>query len=436
MDRLPRILPILFFAALVAFLGALLHLIVLRYESPSAYPPYSSMRSDPLGCRVLCESLQSVAGLRVGRHTDRFTKLADGRDTTLFLIGAPVSRDPLSEVEAVERFVSEGGRLVIAFHATKPPRHAAAPAVKRREPENDNGEKDKASEGDKEAETPDPGDTKHGEEESEEKPGRSPLVSIDDRWGFKSAYEELPKEKREKVGHAMATVVEGRTGLPATLPWYGALYFKDPVEAWRPLYSYEGRTLAMERDWGRGAIVLLSDSYLLSNEAMRKDRHADLLTWLAGTSSSVIFDEAHLGIIERRTILEVAADHGLMAALGVLLVAAALFIWRYSTSLVPRREASLEEETEAAARQRDHHAGLVNLLRRAVPESELISVCLAEWLRSYPQEDPATVSRRDSLLGAFTPGKRTPVNDYRALCEALHQSRHRHGHKAQEENKS
>ena len=44
--------------------------------------------------------------------------------------------------------------------------------------------------------------------------------------------------------------------------------------------------------------MLSSDSYFLSNEAIRKERHADLLAWLVGLNARVLFDETHLGVSE------------------------------------------------------------------------------------------------------------------------------------------
>jgi hypothetical protein len=57
--------------------------------------------------------------------------------------------------------------------------------------------------------------------------------------------------------------------------------------------------VVVERQVGRGTIVMASDSYFLSNEALQRDRHADLLAWLVGSGTQVVFDEAHLGIVEK-----------------------------------------------------------------------------------------------------------------------------------------
>ncbi len=45
------------------FVTGLIQLILLRFESGDVYPPYSSLRADPLGCKALYESLGRVADL-------------------------------------------------------------------------------------------------------------------------------------------------------------------------------------------------------------------------------------------------------------------------------------------------------------------------------------------------------------------------------------
>ena len=47
---------------LAAFLFGLLHLFNLRFAAGDVYPPYSSLRSDPVGCRIYYESLKVDVG--------------------------------------------------------------------------------------------------------------------------------------------------------------------------------------------------------------------------------------------------------------------------------------------------------------------------------------------------------------------------------------
>ena len=110
------ILSALFIIATVLFLFAMGHLFVLYNESADIYPPYSSLRSDPLGTRVFYEGLETLTKGSQSRYYEMLDKLPVGRDAALFLFGAAQSRDPRSLVEKVEQFVGEGGRVVIGFY--------------------------------------------------------------------------------------------------------------------------------------------------------------------------------------------------------------------------------------------------------------------------------------------------------------------------------
>ena len=45
---------------LITFCYGVAHLLVLRFQTGDVYAPYSTLRSDPLGTRVLFESLASM----------------------------------------------------------------------------------------------------------------------------------------------------------------------------------------------------------------------------------------------------------------------------------------------------------------------------------------------------------------------------------------
>ena len=80
---------------------------------------------------------------------------------------------------------------------------------------------------------------------------------------------------------------------------------------------------------------MATDSYFVSNEAMAKDRHADLLAWLIGPDKNVVFDEAHFGIVETSGVAVLMRKYRLHGLAAGLMLLAGLFIWKNSTSLVP-----------------------------------------------------------------------------------------------------
>ena len=54
--------------------------------------------------------------------------------------------------------------------------------------------------------------------------------------------------------------------------------------------------MIVERAFAHGSLVLLADSYPLSNEALAADRNTGFLLWLIDDRRGVLFDETHLGL--------------------------------------------------------------------------------------------------------------------------------------------
>src|SRR5579862_6010149 len=63
------------------FAGGLFELFKLRFEAGDVYPPYSSLRSDPLGASALYESLAKLPGIKVDRDFRMTDELPDGKNT-------------------------------------------------------------------------------------------------------------------------------------------------------------------------------------------------------------------------------------------------------------------------------------------------------------------------------------------------------------------
>ena len=109
--------PFLILALLVVLGGfgyGLVQLFNLRFASGDVYPHYSSLRADPLGCRVYFDSLAELSNEKVHRFMQPPEKLPDGKGVTLFVFGLPWSEmtaEP-GEYNALEAFVRRGGRLV------------------------------------------------------------------------------------------------------------------------------------------------------------------------------------------------------------------------------------------------------------------------------------------------------------------------------------
>ncbi|HWH68020.1 MAG TPA: hypothetical protein VNT26_01435, partial [Candidatus Sulfotelmatobacter sp.] len=214
--------------------------------------------------------------------------------------------------------------------------------------------------------------------------------------------------------------------LPEALAWHSALVFTNLNSSWETIYARGTNPVVIERKFGAGTVVMATDSYFLSNEALRQDRHADLLAWLVGPNRRIFFDEAHLGILETSgvaTLMRKYRLHGLALGLAVL---AGLFIWKNSLSLVPAYPDQEQIETVAG---KEAAAGFVNLLRRNIAPRDLLNVCFAEWTKSLTRGNTQVIARVDQAQAvleaenARPQRQRNPVQAYQEICRVLKQTK-------------
>jgi hypothetical protein len=191
--------------------------------------------------------------------------------------------------------------------------------------------------------------------------------------------------------------------------------------AWRVIYTRGPDAVLAERRWGRGTVVFSTDSYFLSNEAMRKDRQAGLLAWVIGSCRQVTFDEAHLGILENPGIAALLRKYQLHGLVAGLLLLAGLFIWKNMAGFGPARET---ETAGAFVAGKDSASGFVNLLRHHIRPQELLNTCVAEWIKSQPKGkfSALRMERVEAFLrseSATPPRERDPVRAYQTICVLL-----------------
>jgi hypothetical protein len=161
---------------------------------------------------------------------------------------------------------------------------------------------------------------------------------------------------------------------------------------------------AFERKLGKGSVVLVSESYPLSNEGLREERNARLIAKLAGAANEVVFDENHFGVVETGSIAKLMRKYDLEGALAVLALVAGLFLWRSASSLLPSRAPGAEQ----AVTGRDSLDGMVALLRRGIPEKDLLRVCYGEVQKMHD------IDPNDPLFD-----EKNPVIAYKKLMEKL-----------------
>jgi hypothetical protein len=385
-------------------------------------------QNAPTPWAQLYEALSKLPDVNVSRNRQAFEKLPSGKDTTLIFAGAHLGPDPEKILDNLEYFVGAGGRLVITFlpHERYGPDDTEATPEELREKRSrkSEGESDEEQE---EIEHEEVADEEDRDDDEEEFDFGTTSVDISERWGFDYGFEPFSETEE------LSSIHVNRQGHSETLPdavrWYSTFYFEDFDPAWKPRYMRGDDPVIMERSLSAGTIVIASDSYLLSNEAQRLDRHPELIAWLIGDNHNIIFDELHLGYAEPAHIMLLVWRYRLHGVVAALVLLALLFIWQNATTLVPRRSVAREDAYYAEEAGRDASSALVNLLRRSIPASRLLSVCYGEWHAARGKNTTANQQNATQLetrmrgvaLGDTEGGmsEATTVEKYRAMCEAL-----------------
>ena len=392
MPRSNRFLVVVLCVTVVAFAVGLTKLFLWRFEAGDVYPPYSSLRADPLGTKALYDSLSLLPSVAVDRNYRPMAKLLEERPATLLFLGGSLSL-PTEDVETLEAMARQGDRVVIALPPTQQQR--PAPDKNKKKP----------------PEKPD---------EKEPEPAVPLVQSLATRWKCTVDYVRLPErtDKHSPPGEAQRA---GTETLPESIPWHTTLVFTNLDAAWRVVYARDHCPVIIERPFGRGSVVVASDCYLLSNEALWRDRHPALLGWIIGANHHVIFEETHFGIGENPGIAALIRRYRLHGLFAALLVVAGLFVWKNAIPFVPPYTEEVFDGGDPVA-GRDSATGFVNLLRRSIPRHEILNVCFAEWKKAFVSLRGDKLERMQEVVAAqndLPARQRTPTATYRALSRIL-----------------
>ena len=376
-------------AVLLSFVAALSWLFHLRLSGGDVFPRYSTLRADPLGARAFYEALIELPGLQVERWMKPLPTLPVDPPRTLIFPGM-IRRawDQLAEqdAQAIDAAAAAGSRVVIAFSAELEPEQTDTPSDRERERR------------------------RRFEKENEKKLARQPARLKPSDWKARWNIELKRRLILDQERGALRSQ-DAPAGLPGAVPWKSDLYLDFPHESgWTVLYSRGHSPVVVERLRGRGSIVLATDSFFLSNEALNGQRFTGLLSWLVGTNSRIVFTETHLGVSEEVGIASLARHYGLGDAFFVLLLFAALWIWKRMVVFVPA-----PTEVDRLSLNYEQTAGLEAVLRRAIPPKELITTCVKEWSESARTSDAERVRRALDQL----PEKISASEAYNAAVNAL-----------------
>ncbi len=422
-----RTFLVLLLAALsVAFVCGLVTLFQLRFEHGDIYPAYSSLRTDPLGTKVFYEGLETIPALAVDRLYEPLNKIATARSKTLFILGTEpeaLIHVPEQEAKELNQFMVDGGRIIISFQPVAKKKWSIRRQEARESEEKGVGKPDRTKSDKKYTPKSDKGKKKKKYQDPEDSVAK--LVSLAEKWNFQFKYEDLNIDENGVTEMVTVRRVEANNTLPKTLSWHTALYFDDLGGDWRKVYSRGTNAILMERSFGKGTLVMASDSYFASNEAMRQERQPDLLAWLVGVNTQILFDETHLGVEIDPGIAALARKYRLHGLIGGLILLAALFVWKNSSYFVPPIEEGSAFDSAQVVTGKDSASGFTNLLRRTIAPADILSVCVAEWnkacahgrhtLVTKAQEIEALVKHESSQPSR----ERNPVQTYQRIAAIL-----------------
>jgi hypothetical protein len=302
--------------AAISVAGAL-YLMGVQFADGGAYPAYSSLRSDPLGAKLLYDTLALVPGATVARNYLPLEYLA-GTGTTVLLLNQNSELFDQDLLDAVDRLAARGNRVVLTMAEAMALRTNSAPLLK--------------------------------------------------TWKVKFGFDaKSPRELK--------------------------LYFAEAT-GWKTIDQDGAKVMAIERPTGKGSVVLFADSSDFANSTLTDEDDADfeLISTAIGPATRVIFDEQHFGITQEGSVVGLMRRFRLTGMVLGFAICAALFIWRNVTAFPPP-DPVLQKSGGSG---RTSRSGLLTLLRRHIPSSELAAVCWNEWIatnRRGVSPESATLAR-------------------------------------------
>ena len=389
---------------------SVVHVLQMRFEQGDNYPAYSSFRSDPVGTRALLDSVERLPGVTARRWVEPVDKLRGAPGTSLLILGATWEHLEWlddGDATALIRFVEDGGRLVYCFAGTASEPFIRSALRNGKGMTNSPVFRRSANRGKR-------GDERHSDE-------------VGERWGVSLSYGRLEFDDARKIKPVTATRAPGTDPtLPEELAWHSSLRFSLATNGWSVLYTTgTNDAVAVERRVGAGSVVLVADSYFVSNEALFRERQPALLRWMLGGTTLAVFEETHLGTTEEPGVASLIRKYNLTGVCVAMLAVFGLFIWRNASPLVPSTD---EDPLAVMTAGRDSHSGLVNLLRRAVPPATLADFCWNEWKRSAAARAKAGQKRVEDAEKALAAARRDartvrPIAMYHAVARVLHRKR-------------
>lgn len=312
-----------------AAVAAALALVGARFRRGEVLPDASSLSTAPGGSEALAAALAALPGVEVVRALRRQDLERCAADCTLLYLGAPAVLAPApSELWRLDAALRRGARVVLAFEplAGDLPCGACGETTG-----------DEASDAD-------------GPRPRAARPERPPPG-----W-----WRQLRFERAGAAGDD-----DSRSALRVAAMPDPALVLDRDADGIR----------ALELPVGSGRLVVVADGAIFGNLALRERRDVALLAALLGGPRRVVFEETHLGVVERGGVVALARRYGLTGAAAALLGLALLQVWRSSVPLAPRRREELAGGAVSAGAASG--SGFAALLERGLPRRRLLATCVA-----------------------------------------------------------
>ena len=218
-----------------------------------------------------------------------------------------------------------------------------------------------------------------------------------------------------KAGNVVVLGATGRCAFARIERWQvtlecvdGRQFFKASSD-WKVLQkTASGRAQIVERSFGSGAVVLVSDSRLLNNAALALRHGSPAIATILEKRPAIVFDEEHLGVEDNGSVGVLIRRYRLHGLVAAILAVFAAFVWMSTSSFLPRVEI---EPTELTGREAG--AGLANLLRRTIAPADIVKASIEEWARAARDEN------RVRRLQEAAARHRSPADAYNAASLAL-----------------
>ncbi len=401
-----RCLLLIFILTAVIFIAGIYHIFSIRFKIGDIYPHYSSLRSDPLGAKILYVALKSLPGYSVKR--DHSTTLAweGGKNSALFLLGLKTGLDysvlnnpGKQNYKTISTVLASGARIIISLH---PVAYKFGPVSIRNESKKENKKRG-----------PDAGEKKKGEKDKN--PENEPDYSFLKRWGFNIHTMAVSKDAKADLA-----LTNGYPVLPPSIKFPSHYYFTDLDSNWTIIYALKNKPVIISREYGGGTIILCADSYIFSNEAMMYDRYPGLVSWLVGQANQIYFDESHFGMQQNFGIIDLVYKYRLQGVFIAFFLIAALYIWKNGVHFVPPQEDS-DRSGRSVKSEKDQLDALVSLLKRYIAPEDLLKTCITEWANTTikakrPSADNIPTIKELEVLAAIND---KPSQIYNSICKKL-----------------